>query len=182
MKTRFTSASILLIVSLGMVISSCKKDSLQMDNPVKTVPIASIPPDTTNKSASIVDLGLVDGTNRLFQVTMTNLDVLVNSSTNELPGIAGKISFELNSDKDGLVPTGVYYFDMTNGNQPFTFSYGALNSLDVSGSISDTYIAGGAVFVTQDSTGYKVSFDCTLISGAAVHGKYSGNVPYKDVE
>ena len=182
MKTRFTSASILLIVSLGMVISSCKKDSLQIDNPVTAVPIASTPPDTTIKSASIVDLGLVDGTNRLFQVTMTNLDVLVNSSTNELPAIAGKISFELNADNDGFVPTGTYYFDMTNNNQPFTFNYGTFKSLDVSGILSDTYVAGGAVFVSQDSTGYQLSFDLTVNSGAAVHGQYSGSVSYNDVE
>ena len=181
MKTKFTSASIFMLASLGMIISSCNKDSLQIDNPVTTVPTASAP-DTTTKSASIVDLGLVDGTNRLFQVTFTNLDVLVNSSTEELPGRAGKISFELNSDKDGFVPTGEYNFDMANDNQPFTFNYGALKSLDVSGNISDTFIAGGSVFVSQDSTGYQLSFNCTLMSGAAIHGQYSGNVSYNDVE
>jgi hypothetical protein len=178
MKTRFNSPVALMILSVGMMITSCSKEELTLNPPVINVPNTNVP---TVQSAVIQDKGLMDGINRLFVVTLTNLDVLVNSSTNELTGRAGEISFELYSDADGLVPSGAYYFDKIGNNQPFTFNYGFLKALDVSGSKSDMFVSSGVVNVSHDATGYQFSFDCKFKSGYAVQGQYSGDASYEDV-
>jgi hypothetical protein len=178
MKTRFNSPVVLMILSVCMIIASCSKEELTQNPPVINVPNTTVP---SVQSAAIQDKGLMDGINRLFVVTLVNLDVLVNSSTYELTGRAGEISFELYSDADGLVPAGAYYFDKIGNNQPFTFNYGFLKSLDISGNKSDMFVSSGIVYVSHDATGYQFSFDCTFKSGFEVQGRYSGDASYEDV-
>jgi hypothetical protein len=180
MKTKLNSPIALFMVSACIIIVSCKKEPVMTDNTVIDVP-STTTTGSSIKSAAIKDMGLLDGNNRLMVITLTNLDISVKSSANEVAAKVREINFELNSDNDGLVPSGIYYFDLNSNNQPFTFNYGSLKSVDISGKISDMYVSGGAVYVSQDSTGYQFSFDCTMKSGYAVRGQYSGDISYQDV-
>jgi hypothetical protein len=178
MKTRLTSPIAFMIVSVCISMASCTKEPLT-DNPVINVPTT---PGSSIQSATIKDMGLMVDNNRLMSVTLTNLDVLVNSSINELTGTAGEINFELYTDMDEMVPSGVYYFDTNSNNQSFTFNYGDVKSLNISWNISDMNVSGGLVYVSKDATGYQFSFEFTLKSGYEVRGQFSGDASYEDIE
>jgi hypothetical protein len=172
MKTKKYLAGLLMIFSFSVIMVSCGKEDLTGTGNVTSAGV----------SGGIMDLGVVEGNVRGMHVSLTNVQVsLADNSNKSALETQNGLNIFLQTESDGIIKDGVYYFSGTNNTSPFIFRRAQVSMKNQVTGNADTFdVAGGSVVVARTGTYYTINMTGTLLNGSAVRAAFGGLLSYSD--
>jgi hypothetical protein len=177
MKTNYFIKLTLMMILTSVIFTSCSKDE---SGPANTTASSQL----SFHDGAIYDKGFSESGMKQMQVVLSNQNYNFYKAKGNATLNDTIISVVFNSDKDGVVPSGIYNYSESPVAGPFTFGNASLylQSVDYSGSLPISAITGGSIKVLNSDSKYEITFQCVVSTGHVLRSQFQGGMSYFDVE
>ncbi len=173
MKTNYFIKLTLMMAFTPIIFASCSKTDSE--------PAAASASTVVNSQNGVIfDKGSTDAGFRHMQVVLNKQSYNTINNNGEVKADEAVISVVFYTNADRQVPSGVYNYSDSPGNEAFgnALLFAVSDSYSASPPISS--IASGSIKVTNDNSQYHLTFNCVLSTGELFKSDFQGVLSYFD--
>jgi len=173
MKTNYFIRLTLMMAFTPIIFASCSKtDSESLNTTASSI--------VSSANGVIFDKGPTETGLRHMQVVLNNQNYNTINNMGDVTTDKAVVSVVFFTNTDMQVPSGVYNYSDSPGNEAFgnALLFAVSDSYSASPPISS--IASGSIKVTNDNSQYHLTFNCVLSTGELFKSDFQGVLSYFD--